>query len=111
MNQKHLTKSERAKYKALREKRQLATRGTYRPKFEVYVPKQVWRPDEPHIPSLNQVPAGCVGTPTIMDNLHKESPEVQQAIIAKSKQLAPAYNKGPYSLIVVSELTTMGRKN
>ena len=43
--------------------------------------------------------------------LSKESPEVQEAIIAKSKRLAPAFNKGAVQYITDdAEIQTLGRK-
>lgn len=110
MNQNELTKSERAKHKALNQKRKEAKRGKYRPEFKPLVAKRNWRLDEPKIPSSNYVPTGAIGTPTIMDNLHKESPEIQKAIIAKSKQLAPAFSKGAYQYISENEVHCIGRK-
>jgi hypothetical protein len=64
------------------------------------------------VPSLvtNQT---FVGKPNIMDpiSLMKESPEVREQIIAKSKRLAPIYSKGAVQYISDGEdLTTLGRK-
>lgn len=43
--------------------------------------------------------------------LAKEAPEVREAIIAKSKRLAPAYNKGAYQYVCdEAEIQTLGRK-
>lgn len=43
--------------------------------------------------------------------LAKESPEVQEAIIAKSKRLAPAFNKGAVQYITDdADIQTLGRK-
>jgi hypothetical protein len=43
--------------------------------------------------------------------LAKESPEVRDAIIAKSKRLAPAYNKGAVQYITDdADIQTLGRK-
>jgi hypothetical protein len=43
--------------------------------------------------------------------LARESPEVQQAIIAKSKRLAPQFNKGAVQYITEEQdLTVLGRK-
>lgn len=47
----------------------------------------------------------------IMENLHKEAPEVQQAILDKAKRTAPAYSKGAYQYITPNQdLTDIGRK-
>jgi hypothetical protein len=43
--------------------------------------------------------------------LAKESPEVRDAIIAKSKRLAPAYSKGAVQYITDdADIQTLGRK-
>jgi len=85
-----------------------------KPKFQEYVPPlpKFNRQDELHIPSYNNgiIPSGAVNTHSIMDNLDNETKETQELIIAKSKQLAPAYNKGPYSLILESEIICLGKK-
>ena len=48
---------------------------------------------------------------SIMDNLQNESPEIQDAIISKSKQIAPAYSKGAYQYITPgTDLTDIGKK-
>lgn len=50
---------------------------------------------------------------SVMDaaQLAKESPEVREAIIAKSKRLAPAYNKGAVQYVTDgAEIETLGRK-
>lgn len=50
---------------------------------------------------------------SIMDeaSLLRESPEVREAIIAKSKQIAPAYNKGAVQYVTENtDLRTLGRK-
>lgn len=48
---------------------------------------------------------------TIMDNLHKESPAVQQAILEKASRLAPAYSKGAYQYISPgTDLSDVGKK-
>lgn len=49
----------------------------------------------------------------VMDpaQLAKETPEVREAIIAKSKRLAPAYNKGAVQYVTDgAEIQTLGRK-
>ena len=44
-------------------------------------------------------------------NLARESEETQQAILAKSKRIAPMFNKGADQYITEeSDLTTLGRK-
>ena len=52
------------------------------------------------IPSLDTT-ANSTSTKSMMDPvaLQKETPEVRKAIIAKSKRLAIAYNKGPVMFI------------
>lgn len=65
------------------------------------------------IPSLGSSGPGACVSRSVMDpvSLAKETPEVRDAIIAKSKRLAPAYNKG--AVQYVSDETdpkTIGRK-
>lgn len=44
--------------------------------------------------------------------LAKESPEVQEAIIAKSKRIAIAYSKGAYQYVTdETDAKTIGKKN
>lgn len=50
---------------------------------------------------------------SVMDaaQLAKEAPEVRDAIIAKSKRLAPAYNKGAVQYVTDgADIETLGRK-
>jgi hypothetical protein len=47
----------------------------------------------------------------IMENLHKESLEVQREILEKAKRTAPAYSKGGYQYITPgADLTDIGKK-
>ena len=47
----------------------------------------------------------------IMENLHKEAPEVQKEIMAKAARTAPAYSKGAYQYITPgADLTDVGKK-
>jgi hypothetical protein len=47
----------------------------------------------------------------IMENLHKESPEVQKEIMAKAARTAPAYSKGAYQYITPgADLSDIGKK-
>jgi hypothetical protein len=47
----------------------------------------------------------------IMENLHKERPEVQKEILAKAARTAPAYSKGAYQYITPgADLSDIGRK-
>jgi hypothetical protein len=47
----------------------------------------------------------------IMENLHKEAPEVQKEIMAKANRTAPAYSKGAYQYITPgADLSDIGRK-
>lgn len=47
----------------------------------------------------------------IMENLHKESLEVQKEILYKARRTAPAYSKGAYQYITPgADLTDIGRK-
>lgn len=63
------------------------------------------------IPSFDTGKAAVLGVKSIMDpfNLKKESEDVQEAIIAKSKRVAIAYNKGGYQYISdETDPTTLG---
>lgn len=62
-----------------------------------------------HVTSTQFSPARM----NVMDpaQLAKESPEVRAAIIAKSKRLAPAYNKGAVQYVTDgADIETLGRK-
>jgi len=63
------------------------------------------------IPSVDSGMPGVLGVTSIMDpfNLQKESEDVREAIIAKSKRVAIAYNKGGYQYITdETDPTTLG---
>jgi hypothetical protein len=46
-----------------------------------------------------------------MENLHKETPEVQKEIMAKANRTAPAYSKGAYQYITPgADLSDGGKK-
>ncbi len=63
------------------------------------------------IPSVDTGKPGVLSVKSIMDpfNLKKESAEVQEAIIAKSKRVAIAYNKGGYQYLTDdTDPTTLG---
>jgi hypothetical protein len=53
------------------------------------------------IPSVDSGTTGALAVKSIMDpfNLQKQPPEVREEIIAKSKRVAIAYNKGGYQYI------------
>lgn len=78
------------------------------------LPTLTYRRDETRdIPSLGSTTLGALVNNSVMDpvNLARETPAVRDAIIAKSKRLAPAYNKG--AVQYVSDETdpkTIGRK-
>ena len=47
----------------------------------------------------------------IMENLHREKPEVQKEIMAKAARTAPAYSKGAYQYITPgADLSDVGKK-
>jgi hypothetical protein len=47
-----------------------------------------------------------------MANLHKESPEVQQAIMDKASRCLPLYNKGGYQYATPdTDMTMVGSKS
>lgn len=102
------TKSQRARFK----KKPKAKRAKRNPlaNFREYKPKPVWRPEQPDIPSLNNMPTGAVTTHSVMKNLDKESPEIQAEILAKATRLAPLYNKGAYQYIPEDDVKNIGRK-
>jgi hypothetical protein len=63
------------------------------------------------IPSVDSGKPSVLGVKSIMDpfNLQKESEEVREAIIAKSKRVAIAYNKGGYQYLTDdTDPTTLG---
>ena len=63
------------------------------------------------IPSVDSGKPAVLGVKSIMDpfNLQKESEEVREAIIAKSKRVAIAYNKGGYVYLTDdTDPTTLG---
>jgi hypothetical protein len=71
------------------------------------------RSDTSHLPSLVTNAAFVPSRTSVMDPvmLARESPEVQQQIIAKSKRLAPQFNKGAVQYITEEQdLTVLGRK-
>lgn len=71
------------------------------------------RDSHAEIPSLVTTAPFVPGRRSVMDpaNLARESEETQQAIIAKSKRIAPMFNKGADQYITEeSDLTTLGRK-
>jgi hypothetical protein len=62
-----------------------------------------------HVTTTQFVPARI----NVMDpvQLAKETPEVREAIIAKSKRLAPAFNKGAVQYVTDgADIETLGRK-
>lgn len=74
-----------------------------------YKPAPIARKDD-SIPLSNTILDGGRAR-GIMANLHKETPEVQKAIMDKAKRTAPAYSKGAYQYITSKEvLTDIGRK-
>lgn len=61
-------------------------------------------------PLGNKIDGACPKT-DIMTNLHKETPEIQKAILDKANRTAPAYNKGGYQFITPgADLTDIGKK-
>jgi hypothetical protein len=86
----------------------------YKPEFKpLTTPRANLRPGADHssIKSLDAVVKGAMAKTSIMDpfNLRKESADVQEAIIAKSKRIAIAYNKGGYQYMTdETDPTTLG---
>jgi sRNA-binding protein len=51
-------------------------------------------------------------TATVLENLNKETVDVQMQILKKAARVAPAYNKGGYQLITPGEdIKTIGSKS
>lgn len=59
-----------------------------------------------NVPLSNKIDANGVRK-GIMENLHKESPEVQAKILEKASRVEVAYNKGPAMYITPETDTTM----
>jgi len=65
---------------------------------------------EENVPLSNKIDENGLAR-GVMHNLHKEKPEVQEAIMAKAKRIAPLYNKGGLQVITDNDdLTTLGKK-
>ena len=82
--------------------------GSYQPSDGPYR-----RAETSHIPSLVTNAKFVPARTSVMDPvmLARESPEVQEQIIAKSKRLAPQFNKGAVQYITEEQdLTVLGRK-
>lgn len=70
-------------------------------------------PDHSHIPSLETNSQFVGARNSVMEPsvLSKESPEIQQEIIAKSKRISIPFNKGAYQYIdTVDQAKNIGRK-
>lgn len=86
----------------------------YKPEFKpLTIQRANLRPGSDHtsIKSLDAGVKGAMAKTSIMDpfNLRKESEEVQEAIIAKSKRIASLYNKGGIQYMTEeTDLTTLG---
>lgn len=87
----------------------------YKPDFKEYVPKP-----NPNYRSSRHIPSHMTNSPldgtrsSIMDRtiLDKESKDVRDAILAKSKRIAQMYNKGGYQYIGDDvDVTTIGTRN
>ena len=59
------------------------------------------RSTKEHERPLSEVCNGSTANRSVMANIHKESEETRQAILAKAKRVMPLYNKG--GLQVLSE--------
>lgn len=78
------------------------------------VERPKYREIDRSIPSVNTNTAFVPARRSMMDpaNLAKEPEHVREGIIAKSKRIAIAYNKGAYQYISDdADATTIGRKN
>ena len=72
---------------------------------------QVERSTRHYEKSVQEVCDGTTINRSIMSNLHKESEETQKQILAKSKRIAPLWNKGGLMLITDgTNLEDVGKK-
>jgi hypothetical protein len=63
------------------------------------------------IPLGNNIPVKGGYRNGILDNLSKETPEIQKEILAKAARTAPAYSKGNYVYITdQTDLSDIGKK-
>lgn len=91
-----------------RRKKKVVSRKFTKP-FREYRPKRDSRITREYA-SL-QTDNGVCARNTIMDNLHLESTEVREEILAKSTRLAPAFNKGAVQYITEgSDPRFLGKK-
>ena len=66
---------------------------------------------KPDLPSCSNSFVGNTAPKSMFSELHKESEEVQEAIMRKASQVAPVCNKGAYMFIGESDdITALGRK-
>ena len=66
---------------------------------------------EENAPLGNKIDANGIAR-GVMVNLHKEKPEVQEAILAKANRVGLAYNKGPMMLMSENEdMSQIGAKS
>ena len=75
---------------------------------------QVERSTKEHERSLREVcngGANATANRSVMANIHKESEETRNEILAKAKRVGPLWNKGGLMLITDGQdLTTLGKK-
>lgn len=96
-------------YSGRRKKKLITKKKASRP-FRELSRKKNPRLGENTYPS-HEMKAGVASRNTIMDNLHKESEEVRQQILAKKNRLAPAYSKGAVQYITdEADPSHLGRK-
>jgi hypothetical protein len=102
------SRRKKKKHAVVARKVRVVSTGTYVP------PPRFQREDSTrNIPSLITNEPFVPARRSVMDpvQLAKESQAVQDAIIAKSKRLAPQFNKGAVQYITEeADLTTLGRK-
>lgn len=86
----------------------------YTRSFLEYKPKNINYKTTEHIKSLETDTKIEGNRTSIMDpiNLNRESKEIQEAILAKSKRIAQMYNKGGYQYITDDiDIKTIGTRN
>lgn len=79
-------------------RKKVAKTKKYQKPFRELSPRKNPRLGESKYPS-HEMKAGAALKNGVMDNLHKESEEVQKKILEKKARLAPAYNKGAVQYI------------
>ena len=92
----------------------LKARGLDRATVQAKVAKEKPRAEMPKYEYTKVQYSNVVGSGVqtgVMANIHKESPQVQKAIMDKARRTAPAYSKGAYQYITPgANLVDIGKK-